>query len=132
MLKPEIIAAIAVNAVERNNRKYVVMVDNSRFGTSEESQVAFGTVILTTNNEEKAIRTANFWDERMNTHMVTIDENTFQEAGKYWNRKKTVHELVTNNLTVAHNVDYFDSLTAQDKLKLRVEAAQARIGASFA
>lgn len=127
MLNPNLVALIAVEATERNNHQYVVVLDSAKWGTADAENPAFGTVILTTNNKKKAMEVTDFWDNLTNTHLVPVDAFTREQAKVFIDKKDALKELMENSLDVPLTNGYFNTLTAREKLELRVEAALARI-----
>lgn len=128
MLHRDIVIEVAVDRSE--GYKYVVILDMSKMDTPEEQNPKYGKIALRTNNYDKAVQTANFWDERCNTHFIEVNAPTLDEYRKLTLRKRTLQQLATNNMETVTGTDtdeYFNALSPHNKLLLRVAAAESRI-----
>lgn len=114
------IAATVFNS-SSSRPKYVVITDNTTTDVSADKVVEKDFVVVHQGNDyNAAVESANFWDERMNTHFVVND--VFKLS--------IVKELAENNLDlpVGHkHYKEYKSLSASDTIVVLSNAAIQRI-----
>lgn len=114
---------IAANEFKNHGRKYVVITDNTTRDVGVDKLVDSDYIVVhQSDNYNAAVESANFWDERINTHFVEND--VFKLS--------IVEELADNDMTLPvdhkHYKEY-KSLSASDTIIVMSEAAMRRINA---
>lgn len=114
------IAAAVFNS-SSSHPKYVVITDSTTIDTPvEKLKQGDATVVHQGNDYDAAVASANFWDERMNTHFVVND--VFKLS--------IVNDLVENDLDlpVGHkHYKEYKSLSVSDAITVMAEAAKKRV-----
>lgn len=114
------IAASVFNS-SSSRPKYVVIADNTTTDvTADKVKPGDATVVHQGNDYDAAVASANFWDERMNTHFVVND--VFKLS--------IVKDLVENDLDlpVGHkHYKEYKSLSASDTIIVMTDAAKKRV-----
>ena len=116
---------IANETYSTNGTRYVVVTDHTGsfddVGVGETEENKTHNIVYAGNNYEQAVKTTNFWDERMNVHLVEVDTA----------RMDCVNFLIDNDFE-APSTDSplgrrFAKLSVTEKIDLYTEVALKRI-----
>lgn len=121
MLTTEAQKYIAAVDFYANGRNYVVIADNTTSDVSVKNLVESDyTIVHSSNDYDAAVESANFWDERMNTHFVKND--VFKLS--------IVKDLADNDLELPMDHKHYNeykSLSVADTIVVMSNAAIQRV-----
>lgn len=99
LLTVDIIAKNAYRAKPKHV-EYIVILDRSKGFPASSSNFEDYTVIYEGNNHENAVNITNFWDERMNVHLVEVGVSVLNRWAEHDLKISTVQSLSDNDFEV--------------------------------